>query len=175
MPGGTSGGGLLSRVGGCQAGAPGGAGDMRDRGKESMDAQHGDQRRAAPAAGFRFWSAAGLPVVTPPEEIDEGNAEQLRSALAVAGGARGTVVADLRANVFCDSCGLRTLLLAARHARAAGGELRVVMGHASIRRVFKVTGLDRHLSLFTTLEDATAPAPGHPDDTGPPDSRDARD
>jgi anti-sigma B factor antagonist len=98
----------------------------------------------------------GLPVVTPPAEIDRANADQLREALASASVEHATVVVDMTANSFCDSSGLSALIMAHQRARAAGGELRLVMGGPTPHRVFKVTGLDRVFRIFDSLPEAIA-------------------
>jgi anti-sigma B factor antagonist len=58
--------------------------------------------------------------------------------------------------VFCDSSGLRVLIMALKRARAAGGELRLVLSQPHLRRVFKVTGLDRVIKISGTLADAAS-------------------
>jgi anti-sigma B factor antagonist len=56
---------------------------------------------------------------------------------------------------FCDSSGLH-VLLAAHKRPAEGGELLLVMPNAAVLRVFAVTGIDRMIPNFTSLEDALA-------------------
>lgn len=110
----------------------------------------------APAAGFSLGSIGGLPVVTPPAEIDLANADHLREALESAGPEDATVVVDMSANRFCDSSGISVLVRAHKRAQAAGGEIRLVMGAGTMRRVFKVTGLDRVFRIFDSLAEAVA-------------------
>lgn len=57
------------------------------------------------------------------------------------------VVLNLRDLTFIDSSGLRSILTA--HARASGGQWRLVLveGAEPIQRVFRITGLDRHLTI----------------------------
>jgi anti-sigma B factor antagonist len=99
----------------------------------------------------------GVPVVAAPDEIDITNAPELRSALLEAAAhGHGTVVADLSRTQFCDSSGLHTLLAAHKRARAAGGDmLLVIRGHA-VLRVFTLTGVDQIIPNFTSLEEALA-------------------
>ena len=100
---------------------------------------------------------SGVPVVAAPEEIDITNAPDLRSALLAAAADRpGRVVADLTRTRFCDSSGLHTLLAAHKRAQAEGGELRLVMPSAAVLRVFAITGIDRMIANFTSLDDALA-------------------
>ena len=119
----------------------------------------------------------GVPVVAAPEEIDITNAPDLRSALLqAAADGPGTLVADMTRTRFCDSSGLHALLAAHKRAQAEGGELRLVIPDAAVLRVFAITGIDRMIPNFTSLDDAlehTSPngSNGHrrPDD-GPEDS-----
>jgi anti-sigma B factor antagonist len=101
--------------------------------------------------------ASGVPVVAAPEEIDITNAPELRSALmeAAADGPR-TLVADLTRTRFCDSSGLHTLLAAHKRAQAEGGELLLVIPSIAVLRVFAITGIDRMIPNFTSLDAALA-------------------
>jgi anti-sigma B factor antagonist len=99
----------------------------------------------------------GVPVVAAPEEIDITNAPQLRSALLEAAAhGHGSLVADLSQTQFCDSSGLHTLLAAHKRATAAGGELLLVIRYSAVLRVFTLTGVDRIIPNFTSLEEALA-------------------
>lgn len=100
---------------------------------------------------------AGLPVVTPPADIDWQNAEKLNAALAQASFDHPTVIVDMSGNTYCDSSGLRVLMTAAKRVQAAGGSLRVVLppdGHT--RRVFRVTGIDHLATIFGSVTAAVA-------------------
>ena len=104
-----------------------------------------------------FELVSGVPVVTAPEEIDITNALGLRSALleAVEHG-RGTLVLDMTQTQFCDSSGLHTVLAAHKRAQAEGGELLLVLSAAPVLRVFAITGVDRMIPNFTSLDQALA-------------------
>ena len=102
---------------------------------------------------------SGVPVVTASEEIDITNAPELRSALLEAAGAgRGRLVADMTRTRFCDSSGLHALLAAHMRAHAEGGELLLVIPSTVVLRVFAVTGIDRMIPNFTSLDEALAHA-----------------
>jgi anti-sigma B factor antagonist len=106
---------------------------------------------------FPLEVVSGVPVVTAPEEIDITNAPELRSALlAAAAHGRGRLVADMTGTQFCDSSGLHTLLAAHKRAQAEGGELLLVISAAPVLRVFALTGIDRMIPNFTTLDQALA-------------------
>jgi anti-sigma B factor antagonist len=106
---------------------------------------------------FPFEMVDGVPVVAAPEEIDITNALELRSALleAAAHGHR-TVVTDLSRTQFCDSSGLHTLLAAHKRATAEGGDMLLVLPGNAVLRVFTITGIDRIIPNFTSLEEALA-------------------
>jgi anti-sigma B factor antagonist len=106
---------------------------------------------------FPFEMVDGVPVVAAPEEIDITNAPELRSALLEAAAhGHGTVVADLSRTQFCDSSGLHTLLAAHKRATAAGGDMLLVISGDAVLRVFTITGVDRIIPNFTSLEEALA-------------------
>jgi anti-anti-sigma factor len=122
-----------------------------------------------PEASFPVEVVGGVPVVTAPEEIDITNAAGLRAALLEAAThGSGTLVADMAQTQFCDSAGLNVLVRAHERARADGGELLLIIGTATVLRVFAVTGIDHLIPNFPTLEQALAPAPAVPDLTSPP-------
>jgi ABC-type transporter Mla MlaB component len=90
----------------------------------------------------------GRVAVTPPGIAHAG---------ALAGTVGATVIVDMRANVVCDSSGLSALIQAHKRADVAGGELRLVMHPAHVPKVFKATGMDRIVKIFSTLPEAVAP------------------
>jgi anti-sigma B factor antagonist len=99
----------------------------------------------------------GVPVVATPEEIDITNAPELRSALLEAAThGHGTIVADMSRTEFCDSSGLHTLLAAHKRATDAGDEMLLVIPGNAVLRVFTITGVDRIIPNFTSLEEALA-------------------
>lgn len=123
--------------------------------------------------GFPTELVSGVPVVTAPEEIDINNAPGLRSALlqAAANGS-GALVADMTRTRFCDSAGLNALAAAHKRARAAGGELLLVICSAAVLRVLAITGVDRVIPNFATLDDALAHvSPNGSNDHRGPDER----
>ena len=100
---------------------------------------------------------SGVQVVVAPEEIDITNAPELRSALLEAAtGGSGTLVADMTRTRFCDSSGLHVLLATHKRAQAEGGELLLVIPNAAVLRIFAITGIDRMIPNFTSLDQALA-------------------
>jgi anti-anti-sigma factor len=101
----------------------------------------------------------GVPVVSTPAEIDVTTVEQLHAALleATRGGER-IVVVDMSRTRFCDSAGLNTILRAYLPMIGDGRELRVVIPAAgTVPRALKLTGMDRLLRCFPSLEQALTP------------------
>lgn len=100
-------------------------------------------------------------VVALPAEIDIANAgtvaSQLRASITSAG---SIVVADLTTTTFCDSSGLRILLLARDWAAADGVELRLAVPPGPTLVVLTVVGLDQVLPVYPALDEALAAPPG---------------
>ena len=97
-------------------------------------------------------------VVTLPAEIDLDNADQVGRQLdaALAPGV-ATVVADMTATRFCDTSGVRMLVLAHQGAAAHHAELRVVIPSANVLRVLAITKVDTVLRIYPSLQDALTP------------------
>jgi len=120
-------------------------------------------REMAPmsATEYLFQMVGSVPVVTAPAEIDSTTAGELR-AILFEWHARGhiTVVVDLTGTQFCDSAGLRELVVAHKRAVADGGGLRLVIAaDSAFVRVFIVIGLEGIIPHFATLEQALAQVP----------------
>ncbi len=102
----------------------------------------------------------GAAVVALPAEIDMANAddlgEQLRSAFTPG---VTMVVADMTLTVFCDSYGMRALVLAHRSAADCHAQLRLVVSHPSVLQVLKLVGLDRLLPVYPSLGAALTDGP----------------
>lgn len=100
-------------------------------------------------------------VVTLPAEIDLINADEVLDQICAAfRPGVTTVVADLTTTTFCDSSGIRHLLLAHQRARAAGVQLRVAVSPVgSVRRVLRITGVERVLDIYRTVEAAITGGP----------------
>lgn len=108
-------------------------------------------------------AGAGTAVVTVPAEIGITNVGHVRDQLAAAiTPGTTTIIADLTATTFCDTAGLQAMILAHRHATAAGAALRLAIPAGHVARICTITGLDRYLAIYPTLTAppaATAPPP----------------
>jgi anti-sigma B factor antagonist len=119
-----------------------------------------------PDDGFPVEVVESVTVVTAPEDIDFSNAAGLRAALLqAAASGHGTFVVDMSRTQFCDTAGLHALVGAHKRARAKGGQVVLVIGGSAVLRIFSVTGLDRVIPYFPSLEQALRQAPATP--TGP--------
>lgn len=96
-------------------------------------------------------------VVALPAEIDIANsgkvATQLRAAIAPGA---GVVVADLSMTTFCDSSGVRVLVLARNWAAADGVQLQLVAPAGPTLMVLELTGLNRLVPVYPTVGQALA-------------------
>ena len=91
-------------------------------------------------------------VVTVRGELDLYTAPELERALGLNGTAHGRVVVDLRECSFIDSTGLGILIAADRRSGCDG--LLIVANGLEVLRALEVTGLDRQLRLYPTVEAA---------------------
>ncbi len=118
-------------------------------------------------------TAAVSPLVVPeivalPAEIDLSNAAQVGDDLdAALGAGAAVVIADMSLTQFCDSSGIRHLLIANDRAVASTAELRLVITSAAVLRVLRVIGVDRLLRIYPSLQaaltnDVPARTPGIP-------------
>ncbi len=94
-------------------------------------------------------------VIEPKGELDVYTAPQLKDAIAeaVAEGHK-TVIIDLRPVGFLDSTALGVLVGGLRQIRAESGDLRLVVDHPHIAKMFRITGFDNVFRIHSTLEEA---------------------
>jgi anti-anti-sigma factor len=106
-----------------------------------------------------------LPISTRPDgaavarlagRLDAEVAAATREALAEAIAAHPRLVVDLAAVDFADSSGLGVLVASLKTARKAGGDLALAAPGDQVRRLLRLTTLER---VFLMLDDAAAPWP----------------
>ena len=98
-------------------------------------------------------------LVALPEELDTFNADQVREQLLVVINQGAVVlVADLSATIACDYSGADALARVYNRAVASGTQLRLVVGSAIVRQILTLSGLDRLVPVYPSLEGATAGA-----------------
>jgi anti-anti-sigma factor len=94
-------------------------------------------------------------VVKPEGRLTAPSVPQLRAAVDdLVGAGTARIVVDLSATEFIDSSGLGALIGGLKAARVAGGDLRIAAVTEPVRRVLKLTNLDRVLAEHPTAESA---------------------
>jgi anti-anti-sigma factor len=105
----------------------------------------------------------GYVLVTLVGEIDFAAVAGLRERLFALTASGRQVVADLDRVSFIDAAGIGVLAGAARRAAVHGSTLHVVCARRQTRRLFRLTGLDRVVSLAGDITEAlqllAAPVP----------------
>jgi anti-sigma B factor antagonist len=110
----------------------------------------GEHPRDQPVLGID--SVGKAVVVRLGGDLDLYNADGVRSALAgVIDGSPSRVVVDAAEVEFIDSTALGVLVDA--HRKLAGG-LRIARPQDPIRRALQVSGIDRHLTVHDSVDDA---------------------
>ena len=64
------------------------------------------------------------------------------------------LVIDLSSVTYADASGIAVLVGTGRRAKLLGGWLRLASPAAEVAKVLSATGLNRHLAIFGTVEDA---------------------
>ena len=96
-------------------------------------------------------------VVALPEHIDVSNASQIREELLwVINRGAAALIADMTGTLSCDHSGADAVMRAYQRALASGTQLRLVVTAPIVRRVLAVSGLDRLIPVYPSLEAATA-------------------
>jgi len=98
-------------------------------------------------------------MVTLPQHIDGSNADQIREQLLWIINRGGAVlIVDLAGTLSCDYSGAEALARDHRRAIANGTELRLVVFADAVRRVLRLSGLDRPVAVYPDLDGALAAA-----------------
>jgi anti-sigma B factor antagonist len=110
---------------------------------------------ANPGLGLAVQTANGITIAELTGELDIASAPALRDQLlSVLRPGSSRLVMDLSKVSFCDASGLAVLVNTARRARLLGGFLRLAAVSPQAGRVLNITGLDRHLAIFPTVQAA---------------------
>jgi anti-anti-sigma factor len=96
-------------------------------------------------------------VVVLPDVIDVCHATRVAAQLAVSRGS--AVIIDMSATTLRDCAGVRAVVRAYQRTAESGADLRLVVTAALVRRIFDVTGVDRLLDLYPSVEAARASCP----------------
>jgi anti-anti-sigma factor len=101
--------------------------------------------------------ADGQAVVVLPEHIGISNAGQVREQLlSVINRGATTLIADMTATISCDQAGADAVTRAWQRATVSGTELRLVVTARIVSRVLGLSGVDRLVSVYPSLEAAMA-------------------
>ncbi len=84
------------------------------------------------------------------------NAAQIEAELSSGARQDAALIADMSTTMFCDCAGARAVYRAWERAAAAGGQLRVVITRAPVRRLFGLLGIDQVLGIYPSLDAAVA-------------------
>ena len=104
--------------------------------------------------------AGGQAVVALPEHIGASNAGQVREELlSVINRGATTLIADMTATISCDYAGADAVVRAYQRAVSSGTELRLVVTARVVLQVLSLSGLDRLVSVYPSLEAALAAGP----------------
>jgi PAS domain S-box-containing protein len=96
-------------------------------------------------------------VIVLPEHINVSNAGPIREELlSVINRGAETLIADLTVTLSCDNGGADALARAHHRAIISGTELRIAVTAQVVRRMLSLNGLDRLVSIYPSLEAATA-------------------
>ncbi|HEY7430898.1 MAG TPA: PAS domain S-box protein, partial [Streptosporangiaceae bacterium] len=99
-------------------------------------------------------------VVGFPGQVDVSNVSQLRDRLlSVINRGATILIADMTDTASCDHSLVDAIVRACQRATASGIELRLVVPAPLVRRVLIIEGLDRLVSIYPSLEAATAAGP----------------
>jgi len=104
-------------------------------------------------------TAGGITIAELTGELDVASAPVLREQLlGLLQPGSNRLVIDLSRVSFCDASGLAVLVNTARRARLLGGFLRLAAVSPQVGQVLQITGLDRHLANFPTVQAAVTGA-----------------
>ena len=97
------------------------------------------------------------------------NGAEIQDSLLAALGKRPEVlVVDMTPTTFCDSAGVRAIMLTHRQAAAARCELRLVIASPGVSRVFSIIGAGQLVQIHSELPSALDAVPGSQHDGSAP-------
>ena len=127
------------------------------------------QGGAQVALECRSAQTAGAVIVRARGEIDLSTVPILESALRSSLENSQHLIVDLTAVRYIDSTGLHTLLRSEEHMREKRLHVLVVVPPAAvIRKIFRISAIDKVIHLFPTLDEAVHSL--RPDPSAPPPS-----
>jgi anti-sigma B factor antagonist len=92
-----------------------------------------------------------------PEQMDQSNAGRIgEELLSVIDRGATVLIADMTATIWCDHAGAGAVVRAFQRAVISGTELRLVVTAPIVSRVLSLSGVDRLVPIYPSLEAATA-------------------
>jgi anti-anti-sigma factor len=102
-----------------------------------------------------------LAIIAFPGQVDISNVAQLRDRLlSVINRGAAVLIADMTATESCDHTAVEAVARACQRAAISGTQVRLVVTAPLVRRVLVIEGLDRLVSIYPSLEAATAALAG---------------
>src|SRR5947207_406295 len=96
-------------------------------------------------------------VVAPKGDVDMAVSDEVRQRLTdLVDQGHPQLVLDLGAVMYIDSSGLGALVAAMKHARAAGGDIKVCALESDVRALFEMTRLTKVMSVHGSRQEAIA-------------------
>jgi anti-sigma B factor antagonist len=95
-------------------------------------------------------------VELPMEELDAGNADEFKGAIAAVLESNPKVVLDLKRLRFVDSSGLGAFLSCLRKITAKGGDLMLCGLSKQVRAVFELVRMHRVFDIHATADEAVS-------------------
>ena len=106
---------------------------------------------------FDVKEVGAVTVVAPHGDVDMAVADDVRVRLTqLIDRGRARLVLDLAAVMYIDSSGLGAVVAAMKHARRAGGDIKVCALDHDVRSLFEMTHLTKLLDIRATRQDAIA-------------------
>ena len=100
-------------------------------------------------------------IVAFPGHVDVSNVGQLRDRLlSVINRGPAVLIADMTDTASCDHLAVEAVARACQRAAISGTQVRLVVTAPVVRRVLSIEGLDRLVSIYPSLEAATAAGRG---------------
>ncbi|GAA2621725.1 STAS domain-containing protein [Actinomadura fulvescens] len=92
-------------------------------------------------------------------EIDVVSRQKFEKAMFDVVDTGGPMIVDMRRVTFCDSTGLNAVVAANRRAGERGTVMALVGLPERVRRVFRITGIDKFVPIYDTVGEALATFP----------------
>jgi len=114
-----------------------------------------ERRRGPVAASEQAPARPSIVELAPTGDLDMVSAASMNLQQYLDGGETRFIL-DLAEVTYMDSGGLGEVVRAMKRARQAGGDVKVCALQGEILRIFEVTGLNKAIAVYPTLEDARA-------------------